>query len=283
VAVYGGPGYGVRHCAARHCQYNLAEAPNEVGSGIQPYLLAAAVRGLGTPAGKHLPVAPSSARSARLMKSRPGPVQDDPAFPVGRAPAPAVVSTARALGVGQDPFTLGGSDLSRLRGLLRRPGRRGQPAPAEQASLTAVEQAGALATLADGGVYHAPHVIARLEQGGTAIPLRVARHRVLSPGQEVTVAGLLSGGDPVFESAAGATAGGTVGSAVSPAILVPGNFGAGAGAPYWFSGAGPDDSMSVGLFAGSQAGSLLPATIWKIFQARAADPPGPPAARAPGW
>ena len=170
VAIYGGPGYGVRHCTARHCQYNLAEAPNEAGSGIQPYLLAAAVRrGLGTPAGKHLPTAPSSALSARLIKSLVGQAQDDPAFPVPRALAPVVVSTARALGVGQDPFTLGGSDLSGLRGLLSRPGRlsrRGQPAPAEQARLTAVEQAGALATLADGG----------------RVP-RPARHRPAGPGR----------------------------------------------------------------------------------------------------
>ncbi|MGH3396825.1 MAG: hypothetical protein ACRDPO_19265 [Streptosporangiaceae bacterium] len=141
--------------------------------------------------------------------------------------------------------------------------------------LTAVEQAGALATLADGGVYHAPHVIARLDQGGTAIPLRIARHRVLSPGQEVAVDEVLGGGDPAFDSAAGGLAGAT--------ISVPGNFGAGAGAPYWFSGAGPGYSMSVGLFAGSPAGSLLPAAIWKTFQARAAVPPGLPPAPAPGW
>ncbi len=279
VAIYGGPGYGVRHCAAQHCQYNLAEAPNEVGSGIQPYLLAAAMRGgLGAPAGKHRPVAPAIAQPAALLKSLGDQAQDNPASPVWRALAPSVVSTARALGVGQDPFTLGGSDLSGLRRLLRRPvrpGRQGQQAPAEQVSLTAVEQAGALATLADGGVYHAPHVIARLAQGGTVIGLRVARHRVLSPGQEVAVDELLAGGDPLFDSAAGGTAG--------PVISVPGNFGAGAGAPYWFSGAGPDYSMSVGLFAGSPAGSLLPAAIWKTFQARAAVPPGLPPAAAPAW
>ena len=221
------------------------------------------------------------------MKSLVGQAQDDPAFPVRRALAPVVVSTARALGVGQDPFTLGGSDLSGLRGLLRRPGRlsrRGQPAPAEQARLTAVEQAGALATLADGGVYHAPHVIARLVQGGTAIPLRVARHRVLSPGQEAAVAGLLAGGDPMFESAASGMAGPPAHH--RPTLGARGDLGAGRSAraaPYWFSGAGPGYSMSVGLFAGSQAGSLLPATIWKTFQARTAGPPGLPPAAVPGW
>jgi membrane peptidoglycan carboxypeptidase len=196
-------------------------------------------------------------------------------FPLWRALAPDVVSTARALGVGQDPFTLGGSDLTGLGAVLRRRAHHGQPPPPEQVSLTPVEQAGALATLADAGVYHAPHVIAHLEQGGTAIPLRVARHRVLSPGQAVAVDGALSGGDPVFESAASGTIGAT--------LAVPGNFGSGAGAPYWFSEAGPDYSMSVGLFGGSQAGALLPTAIGKTFQAQAAGQGGLPPVAVPGW
>lgn len=66
------------------------------------------------------------------------------------------------------------------------------------------------------------------------------------------------------------------------AAAQPGNFGAGAGAPYWFTAAGPDDSMSVGLFGGSQAGSPLPAVIWKTFQAQAAGG-GPPPVAVPGW
>jgi len=286
VAVYGGPGYGVRHCAAQHCQYNLAEAPNEVGSGIQPYLLAAAARGrLGKLAdepvggrasaqGQAWPDAKAAAIPV-LLRSQVGQALADPGAPAWRAFAPQVVSTARALGIGQDPFTLGGSDLSGLRAVLRRHHHRGQPAPAEQVSLTAVEQAGALATLADGGVYHAPHVIGRLVQAGTRIAPRVTRRRVLSPAQEVVVDGLLSGGVPLFASGPS--------GALSPSVSVPGNFGAGAGAPYWFSGAGPDYSMSVGLFAGSQAESVLPVAIWKTFQARAAGPPGLPPVAVPAW
>lgn len=285
VAVYGGPGYGVRHCAAQHCQYNLAEAPNEVGSGIQPYLLAAAARGrLGKladgPGGQAAAPgqAMADAKAAAvpvLLRSEAGQALADPGSPAWRTFAPQVVGTARALGIGQDPFTLGGSDLSGLRAVLRRRHHRGQPAPAEQVSLTAVEQAGALATLADGGVYHAPHVIGRLVQAGTRIAPRVTRRRVLSPAQEVVVDGLLSGGVPLFAS-------GPSGS-LSPSVSVPGNFGAGAGAPYWFSGAGPDYSMSVGLFAGSQAESELPVAIWKSFQARAAGPPGLPPVAVPAW
>jgi len=286
VAVYGGAGYGVRHCAVLHCLYNLAEAPNEVGSGIQPYLLAAAVRrakaGPAGPAGSAAAPAALGAQAAAakaaafpLMWLKLSGAQASLTSPVWRTLAPEVVSTARALGVGQDPFTLGGSDLTGLGAVLRRRAHHGQPPPPEQASLTPVEQAGALATLADAGVYHAPHVIARLEQGGTAIPLRVARHRVLSPGQAVAVDGALSGGDPVFESEAS----GTIGAA----LAVPGNFGSGAGAPYWFSEAGPDYSMSVGLFGGSQSGSLLPTAIGKSFQARAAGQGGLPPVAVPGW
>jgi hypothetical protein len=70
---------------------------------------------------------------------------------------------------------------------------------------------------------------------------------------------------------------------LSPSVSVPGNFGAGAGAPYWFSGAGPDYSMSVGLFAGSQAESELPVAIWKTFQARPAGPSGLPPVAVPAW
>ncbi len=279
VAIYGGPGYGVRHCAAQHCQYNLAEAPNEVGSGIQPYLLAAAVRGaLGASAGKHRPVAPAIARPARAAEVPGRPGSGQPGIP-GLA-GPRAVRGEHGTGAGRRP---GPVHTGRQRPERAAPpaapagraGRQGQPPPAEQVSLTAVEQAGALATLADGGVYHAPHVIARLTQGGTAIGLRVARHRVLSPGQEAAVVELLAGGDPLFDSAASGMA--------APTISVPGNFGAGAGAPYWFSGAGPDYSMSVGLFAGSPVGSLLPAAIWKSFQARAAVPSGLPPAAAPAW
>ncbi|HEX3493630.1 MAG TPA: transglycosylase domain-containing protein [Streptosporangiaceae bacterium] len=282
VAVYGGAGYGARHCAALHCLYNLAEAPNEVGSGIQPYLLAAAVRrAKAGPAESAAAPAALGAQAAAAAKTAGFPLtylsggQASVASPVWRTLAPDVVAAARALGVGQDPFTLGGSDLTGLGAVLRRRAHHDQPPPPEQASLTPVEQAGALATLADAGVYHAPHVIARLEQGGTAIPLRVARHRVLSPGQAVAVDGALSGGDPVFESEAS----GTIGAA----LAVPGNFGSGAGAPYWFSEAGPDYSMSIGLFGGSQSGSLLPTAIGKTFQAQAAGQGGLPPVAVPGW
>jgi membrane peptidoglycan carboxypeptidase len=45
VAVDGGPGYGVKNCekTAVSCEWNRAEAPEEVGSSFKPYVLATAV------------------------------------------------------------------------------------------------------------------------------------------------------------------------------------------------------------------------------------------------
>jgi membrane peptidoglycan carboxypeptidase len=45
VAIYGGPGYlsNSKYCTKIFCQYNMAEAPNPVGSSMKPYVLATAV------------------------------------------------------------------------------------------------------------------------------------------------------------------------------------------------------------------------------------------------
>ena len=44
VAIYGGPGFGSKHCRATSCQYNTAEIAEPVGSSFKPYVLAAAVK-----------------------------------------------------------------------------------------------------------------------------------------------------------------------------------------------------------------------------------------------
>jgi membrane peptidoglycan carboxypeptidase len=44
VAIYGGPGFGSKHCNATSCQYNTAEIAEPVGSSFKPYVLAAAVK-----------------------------------------------------------------------------------------------------------------------------------------------------------------------------------------------------------------------------------------------
>ncbi len=44
VAIYGGPGFGSKHCGATSCQYNTAEIAEPVGSSFKPYVLSAAVK-----------------------------------------------------------------------------------------------------------------------------------------------------------------------------------------------------------------------------------------------
>jgi membrane peptidoglycan carboxypeptidase len=43
IAVYGGPGWGSKHCNATSCQLNMAEIPEPVGSSFKPYVLSTAV------------------------------------------------------------------------------------------------------------------------------------------------------------------------------------------------------------------------------------------------
>ncbi len=56
-----------------------------------------------------------------------------------------------------------------------------------QASLTVEEQANTIATMADNGVYHAPHVIKEIQDNGALIHARVATHMVLNPAQAAEV------------------------------------------------------------------------------------------------
>src|SRR6266704_1545354 len=60
------------------------------------------------------------------------------------------------------------------------------------APLTVEEQATTFATLADDGVYHQPHVIAKSTQNGTKKTVKVKTHRVLSHAQTADVNWALS-------------------------------------------------------------------------------------------
>lgn len=102
----------------------------------------------------------------------------------------------------------------------------------DRASISAVNVAADAAAAADGGTYVSPHVIARLQDGGTTIPVRVTRQRVDS---NLTA--------------------GTLGEA-----------GVEGGSPYWYSGTGPSGVMSVGLFVGPPSNAGLPRQIWRAFQ-----------------
>jgi membrane peptidoglycan carboxypeptidase len=56
-----------------------------------------------------------------------------------------------------------------------------------QASLTVEEQANMIATLADGGVYHTPHVVKEITDGNSVIQARILQKQVLTPDQAAEV------------------------------------------------------------------------------------------------
>ena len=113
----------------------------------------------------------------------------DPAFTdlTHRVGVESIIKTAQAFGVGADPFNLGNNDLQVLNGLF---GPKGTiPGSVQialgQGDLTPIEQASTFATLIDGGIYRAPHVISKLSEwtpgGQQPVARRVATHEVMNP------------------------------------------------------------------------------------------------------
>jgi len=72
-----------------------------------------------------------------------------------------------------------------------------------QASLTVEEQATTIATIADNGVYHTPHVIKRITVGTVVTPAKVTTRIVLTPSQDADVAWALSADTSSGGTAAG--------------------------------------------------------------------------------
>jgi len=149
------------------------------------------------------------------------------------------------------------------------------------ASLTVEEQATFFATLADGGMYYTPHVIAKITQSnGAAVPPRVSHHRVLTPSQAADVDYALS-----FDTIYGTGFPNAVLAPVRPTIAKTGTTNVAQDA--FFIGAIPQYSLAVGMFTNSQDqkpnptqtldvlpsvngqgagfGGNWPATIWRIY------------------
>jgi membrane peptidoglycan carboxypeptidase len=72
-----------------------------------------------------------------------------------------------------------------------------------QASLTVEEQATTIATLADNGVYHSPHVIKKIIVGNSVTPAKVTERTVLTPNQAADVNWALSADTTAGGTAAG--------------------------------------------------------------------------------
>ena len=208
----------------------------------------------------------------------------DPAFTdlTHRVGVQNVINTAAAFGVGADPFNLGTNDLKGLNGLF---GAKGSISGSVQIALgqgdlTPIEQASTFATLIDGGIYHAPHVISKLSEstpnGQQPVPLQVATHVVMSPAAAADEDYALS-----FDNVNGTA----YPNATWPdrsIIGKTGTLGNGtAASEAWFVGAIPQYAMAVGLWTNTQAqnldnlpwlggiggsyGGAWPAATWKAF------------------
>jgi membrane peptidoglycan carboxypeptidase len=315
-AMYAGPGYNSRHCQRLDCKWNMAlDARNQVGSSFKPYVLATAVQqGMNVETSKlngtsPLCIPPDYSAQMRMTFSKPernhtcpqqwAPIPYDPATkpgPVSVAAATAassnpayvdlahrvgtsnVVNMAKSFGVDTRKFSDGGSNLSQM---------IGQTGIALGiASLTVEEQASTFATLANGGNYHTPHVIAKITQSnGQPVALKVERRPVLTPKQNADVDWALS-----FDTNSGSGYTGTGTNAIlnpyRPTIAKTGTTDKSQAA--FFIGALPSQySFAVGMFTAHPTdssetlaalpsiggwtggyGGAWPATIWRLYMTR---------------
>jgi membrane peptidoglycan carboxypeptidase len=307
-AWYGGPDFNAKHCNKVKCQYDMAlTARNQVGSSFKPYVLATAVtQGMNVQTsilnGWSPLCVPPETQPMTLSKRGPasscpsdgvgwlpvsydpvveGPVSvvkaaalssnaafEDLAHRVGTTP---IIRMAKALGVDISSASNGGSGLTDDVGKI---GIALGIAP-----LTVEEQATTFATLADNGVYHTPHVIAKISQNGQAIPLKVVTRRVLTPAQAADVNWALSF-DTIYGTGTNAAL-----SPSRPTIAKTGTTDVAQSA--FFIGALPAQfSFAVGMFTNSQNnikggqtldimpavggigggfGGAWPATMWRLY------------------
>jgi membrane peptidoglycan carboxypeptidase len=233
LAMYGGPGYGARHCLRLRCDYNMAmESSNQVGSSFKPYVLATAVsQGMdvqNSMLNGYSPIwiPPDWTAADRLALS----TQSPPANPYGywefnepgeNSPSPLPVPMAAA--ISSDPafedlthrvgvqnvldmarnFGVAPTDMAGLEGMF---GPHGSDAGSVtmalgQGDLTVEDQANTFAVLAAAGQYATPHVIAQITQNGRTIPPKIVHRQVLTPAQAADVDYALS-----FDNVPGGTA-----------------------------------------------------------------------------
>jgi membrane peptidoglycan carboxypeptidase len=267
LAMYSGQNY-------KKVQYdNALQSRNQVGSSFKPYVLATAVKqGMNVQTSRlngfsPLWVPPDSLPMTFASLKDPGIVSDyevqndevsNPNRPVSVVEATAmslntayadlwhrvaltngqysVVNMAKAFGVDVSPPNnqgTGGSGLVTMGDLAG--------TALGQASLTVEEQANMIATLADGGVYHTPHVIKDIIVGNATTPAKVNQREVLTPDQaaEVDYAMSFDMGSMGTANGLGLTNGQTVIAKTGTTNLSQSAF---------FLGATPRYAMAVGMF-----------------------------------
>jgi membrane peptidoglycan carboxypeptidase len=226
------------------------------------------------------PVNIAGENSGSLSVPKAAAISSDPGFEdlIHRAGTQATINMAKAFGVDTSSGGSGGS------GLQSKVGEVGLALGI--ASLTVEEQATTFATLANDGVYVTPHVIAKINDNGNLVPLKIIHRQVLTPAQAADVDYALS-----FDTNCNA-APGACGTAVPNGELNPSrptigktgttdNF-----QSAFFLGAIPQYSLAVGMFTNQQNGKLggeslsglapvngqgggfggaWPTTIWQTF------------------
>jgi len=218
LAMYSGPNYNKQHCG---CQYdNALQSRNQVGSSFKTYVLATAVKqGMSVQTsvldGDSPLWIPPDTEPTILAKpggQAPGPgyyeVVNDESGNNNLGPVTVQTATAASLNTaytdlwhrvaydqqsGQYPVV----DMAKAFGVDPKASglqtmRNEAGTALGQASLTVEEQATTIATLADNGVYHTPHVIKKIIAGTSVTPAKITVRTVLTPDQAADVDWALS-------------------------------------------------------------------------------------------
>jgi membrane peptidoglycan carboxypeptidase len=211
------------------------------------------------PTQPYLPFNEPSENSGALAVQKAAAISSDPAFEdlAHRDGVQNVINMTKKFGVGQTPFTEGGVNdwkaLNAQFGINSKRDTAGSVAIAlGEGDLTAVEQASTFATLADGGIYHSPHVVAKIVRAGSVVPLKVRTYPVLTQAQAADT-------DYALEADNSTSYGTAYPDAAWPGRQVIGKTGTTQTAQdAWFLGAVPQYSMSVALFTYEQDSSTGP-------------------------
>jgi membrane peptidoglycan carboxypeptidase len=289
LAMYGGPNYEAKHCDRIHCQYNMALAPQQVGSSFKPYVLATAVQqGMSVQKSvlngfSPICIPPDSTATYRAMLSTRGTSCDthigfwpfnesaenlgpisvpeavaqssDPGFEdlIHRVGVQNTIQMAQSLGVSK-------SDIAALEARFGPHGTNAGSVTAALGSgnLTSVDQANTFADFAADGKYAQPHVISKIvKPGGGLVPIQIAHGQPLNPQQAADVDYALSFTNQ--DSPLGGGAGTAFGSASwdRPVISKTGTLGVGEiSSDAWLVGATPNASLAVGMFTDKKTQSL---------------------------
>ena len=272
IAMYGGPNYN-------KTQYDMAlQSRNQVGSSFKPYVLATAVKqGMNVQTSRlngfsplwipsdDTPMTFASLKNPGLGYEVQNDEVDNPDRPVSVVEATAmslntayadlwhrvalsngqynVINMAKAFGVNVAKAKFGGSGLVSM---------KDQAGTAlGQASLTVEEQANMIATLANGGTYHTPHIIKDIIDGNAKTTAKIDQREVLTPDEtaEVDYAMSFDMGSMGTANGLGLTNGQTVIAKTGTTNLSQSAF---------FLGATPRYAMAVGMFV-SRPNCSLPA------------------------